>query len=260
MWRGVSTLREVLQSHRHHLKYLIFVPLLVAVSLASYKIGQSSSVARKVEEEAVLIRHRREVGDSGWTKNQSTRYPGGAVYTRWGRTECLSGSKAVYSGVAGGSYFESPGGGSNYLCLPLDPVWGTYNETSPKSSKIHGSEYQNPLLGFSLGNAGLRPLHDNNVPCVVCQSETKTSILMIPARNLCYNGWQAEYNGYLMSGCSTHQGRTEFICMDGSPEADPAGYRNENGALFYQVEGVCGALPCPPYVQSRELTCVVCGK
>jgi hypothetical protein len=26
------------------------------------------------------------------------------------------------------------------------------------------------------------------------------------------------------------------------------------------VEGVCGSLPCPPYVPRREITCVVCTK
>jgi len=43
---GVSNLRGNLQSNRNSLKYLIFVPLLAVVAIASYKIGQSASVAK----------------------------------------------------------------------------------------------------------------------------------------------------------------------------------------------------------------------
>ena len=81
---------------------------------------------------------------------------------------------------------------------------------------------------------------------------------MIPARNQCYPGWKMEYKGYLMTAHYGHAGRTEFVCMDNDPEADPAGYKNDNGVLFYQVEGRCGSLPCPPYENHWELTCVVC--
>lgn len=69
-----------------------------------------------------------------------------------------------------------------------------------------------------------------------------------------------EYKGYLVSGAKTHKARTQYICMDGEPEAEESGYRNEEGTLFYSVDGVCGSLPCPPYIAGRELTCVVCTK
>jgi len=272
MWRGVS---ETLRSYRQHFKYLLVFPFLVALAVASYKIGHSSSALTKETklEDTLLHRERRDVTvptenlnnmKQGESINRSTprlyeHNIGGAVYTRWGRTECATGSDAVYRGVAGGSWFDHTGGGSNYLCLPLEPIWGTYNEAVEKGSKLYGSEYQNPS-GFGLNNNHNRPLHDNNVPCVVCRSQTKTSVVMIPARNQCYNGWNTEYTGYLMSGNVSHKGRTEFVCMDGQPESDPSGYRDENGAVFYSVEGVCGSLPCPPYVPRREITCAVCTK
>ena len=161
--------------------------------------------------------------------------------------------------MSGGSSFDTTGGGSNYLCLPKEPLWGTYNEKIEKLSKVYGAEYQSPT-SLDLDNVNGRPLHDNNAPCAVCRSLTKASVIMIPARNKCYAGWIPEYDGYLMSGHRLYKGRTEFVCMDKSPEADPAGFRNEDGALFYQVEGVCGSLPCPPYSPRREFTCVVCGK
>src|SRR6218665_4075162 len=176
---------------------------------------------------------------------------GGAVYTRWGRNVCPSGSEAVYNGLAGGSFWDHTGGGSNYLCLPLQPIWKNYNEGAVKVSQLFGSEYQWPT-GFKLNNNHYLPLHDNNVPCVVCRSYTKSSVITVPARNQCYSGWSTEYTGYLMSENSWHKGRTEFVCMDEEPETHPYGYRNEDGALFYNVEGVCGSLPCPPYVARRE--------
>ena len=46
--------------------------------------------------------------------------------------------------------------------------------------------------------------------------------------------------------------------MDHDPEADAAGYKDDNGALFYRAEGRCGSLPCPAYQDGFELTCVVC--
>ena len=172
---------------------------------------------------------------------------------------CGPGSDALYRGVVVGSWYDVTGGGSNYLCLPLDPIWGAYNEGAEKVSKIYGSEYQWPS-GFGLNNNYNRPLHDNNVPCVVCRSQTKASVIMIPARNQCYSGMHTEYVGFLMAGANHHKGRTEFICMDGQPESDPSGFRDEDGALFYSVEGVCGSLPCPPYAPRREITCAVCTK
>lgn len=83
---------------------------------------------------------------------------------------------------------------------------------------------------------------------------------MIPAREECPAGWFPEYKGYLMSGHHGHKGKTSFVCVDQAPEVDPEGYRNDDGVLMYHVQAVCGSLPCPNYVQGRELTCVVCSK
>ena len=111
---------------------------------------------------------------------------------------------------------------------------------------------------FSSANA--EALHDHNVPCAVCRSTVLRTALMIPARTECYTDWTISYHGYLMVAHHAHNGRMEFVCVDHEPEADAAGYRNENGALFYHTEGACGSLPCPPYGNGKELTCVVCTK
>ena len=87
--------------------------------------------------------------------------------------------------------------------------------------------------------------------------------MMIPAKMNCPSGWAREYHGYLMSGHKNHDSSYEFVCVDRNPEARPGGSGvNQNGALFYPVESRCniGNLPCGPYIDGGELTCVVCTK
>jgi hypothetical protein len=241
------------------LKCLLLFPFLVSIAFGSNDVDNSLETQERNIEETDFNRMKREILETLRTERSQMATYGGAVYTRWGRTVCGPGSDVMYKGVAGGSWYHSYGGGSNYLCLPMQPIWGAYNEAVVKASKLHGSEYEAPS-GFRLNNNNNLPLHDNNVPCVVCRSQTKTSVIMIPARNQCYSGMHTEYVGYLMSGHPSHVGRTEFVCVDGEPESDPYGYRNEEGAQFWNVEGVCGSLPCPPYTQRREITCAVCTK
>ncbi|XP_035683356.1 uncharacterized protein LOC118420619 [Branchiostoma floridae] len=183
---------------------------------------------------------------------------GGSVYIRWGRTTCPTdaGTSLLYGGIAAGTYYTHRGGGSNYVCLPKDPEWGVFTDGNQGTAYMNGAEYQlhlgnNPYQGASL--------HDHDVPCAVCHVASRGSKLMIPARLSCPSGWTREYKGYLMTERHSHY-RSEFVCMDGEPETRPGGYRNTEGALFYPVEANCLSLPCPNYVQGRELTCVVCTK
>ena len=84
---------------------------------------------------------------------------------------------------------------------------------------------------------------------------------MVPARNACYPGWTMEYNGYLVgqSNMANHYG-FDNLCLDGNPEFLNHGATEDNEHVFYVLEAKCGSLPCPPYVDGRELTCVVCSK
>ena len=101
-------------------------------------------------------------------------------------------------------------------------------------------------------------MSNQDVPCAVCRS-SKSSILMIPGRNLCYGGWRLEYAGYLVGQYYKHSG-SEFICLDSEPETVAGGEGGSSGKLLFFAEAICGALKCPPYVNGRELTCVVCSK
>ena len=161
-----------------------------------------------------------------------------------------------FPGYAGGTHYTTQGGASDYLCLPQDPQWGNHNDAvDTYAGEVWGAEYQfqtdNPYT-----SAGLV---DQDVPCAVCRAKTRTTTLMIPGRQDCYSGWTKEYSGYLTTEHKTFR-RRQYACMDGAPEALTGGAKDENGALFYPVEARCGSLPCPPYSEGRELTCVVCSK
>ncbi|XP_028398310.1 short-chain collagen C4-like [Dendronephthya gigantea] len=185
---------------------------------------------------------------------------GGAVYTRWGRKTCPGTNKTtkLYSGVMAGSHYTHPGGGSNYLCLPLNPVFEKISGGS-QGGYIYGTEYE--IYSAQKQIFPNSNLHDHDAPCAVCHSESRASHVMIPARNVCPSGWTMEYKGYLMAEHHNNgKGRTQYICVDGKPEATIGSHVNKDGALLYFVESTCGSIPCPPYVQGYELTCVVCTK
>lgn len=179
----------------------------------------------------------------------SGQYSGGSIYTRWGRKSCPNNTNAelVYEGYAGGAHFEHTGSGTNYLCLPRSPIYGE-DFSSGDRGYLYGVEYQIPVI---------TGIFNNDAPCAVCRVP-ETTVLMIPGRNQCYPNWKLEYDGFLVSERHSHTGSKEFVCMDGQPEALNSGSADENGALFYLVNGRCGSLKCPPYDEDHEITCAVC--
>ena len=84
--------------------------------------------------------------------------------------------------------------------------------------------------------------------------------VMVPGRKDCYPGWTKEYWGYLMSGHDNRAGAYDHLCMDNEPEFMQHGGKSDDQHILYLVEAQCGSLPCPPYVQGRELACAVCSK
>ena len=181
---------------------------------------------------------------------------GGLVYVRWGHDSCPStGAQLVYSGRAGGSEHGHKGGGSNPQCLPLDPSYLRYQPGSQDHTFMYGAEYQgtNGLVQNTL-NA--------DVPCAVCYVPTRTALYMIPAKYTCPTGWATEYYGYLMSERSKHpsHNKSQFACIDQTMKTVIGSFQDLNGILFSPVEGRCGSLPCPPYEETKELTCAVCTK
>ena len=87
-----------------------------------------------------------------------------------------------------------------------------------------------------------------------------SNFLCFLGKNKCHESWTMEYSGYLMSSYHGSNAASEYVCVDENPEKRHGGHKDQNGKLFYKVEAACGSLPCPPYVNGRELTCVVCSK
>ena len=172
----------------------------------------------------------------------------GTVYTRWGRTTCPGNESAVYSGYTASS---DPGlfGGGSFVCLPQDPEWNRYdNETI--FFHMFGTEYYSDEL-FNHNH------RYNDVPCAVCIVNTRSTTIVIPGRRTCYPDWTAEYSGYLMSDHSS----AELLCIDEQPEDLPDGEASEQPVQLMFISMYCGTTTyCPPFVEDRQLTCVVCTK
>ena len=189
------------------------------------------------------------VGQKG-IKGDKEERTGGTVYTRWGHNQCPSTAELVYSGRVGGTSYEDSGGGSNPQCLPLNP---SYLTTIPGShndiATMYGAEYKTDYFKSAANH--------NDIPCAVCYVGQRSTVFMLPAKYRCPFGWTTEYYGYLMAERWTHY-RSQFTCVDSALRAAVGSGSNHNGMVFYPVEGRCGSLPCPPYDQSKELTCAVC--
>ena len=146
------------------------------------------------------------------------------------------------------------GGGSNPQCLPLDPNYLNYKPGKQTNSYIYGAEYQytNFIEANSVGF---------DVPYAVCYVPSRTTLYMLPAKLSCPESWITEYYGYLMAEqLHPNHRRSVFSCVDKSLMSVIGSKQIQIGFLFYTVEGRCGTLPCPPYEETKGLTCAVCTK
>ena len=177
------------------------------------------------------------------------------MYVRWGHDSCPStGAQLVYSGRAGGADHRSKGGGTNPQCLPLDPNYLKYQTGKQSYSLIYGSQY-------AFTDAIVPNSHNTDVPCAVCYVPTRTTLYMMPAKYTCPSGWTTEYYGYLMAERDhpVHY-RSQYTCIDNTLKPVTGTIHGHLGLYFHLVEGRCGSLPCPPYEETKELTCAVCTK
>ena len=80
--------------------------------------------------------------------------------------------------------------------------------------------------------------------------------------SLCVPTEDTQYTHYTQPNTvHGHKGRTMYVCLDKYPETVDGEQRDTNGALMYHVEVQCNrGLPCPPYDDRKELSCVVCTK
>ncbi|KAL8616029.1 hypothetical protein ACOMHN_014991 [Nucella lapillus] len=174
----------------------------------------------------------------------------GSTFIRWGREKCpvldINPTSLVYSGIVGGKHYTHKGSGTNALCLTKEPMYD--DKTKPSTNGfVYGSEYE-----------GTPDLQDQEIPCSVCRT-TYADTIMIPGTNACPKGWSLQYSGHLASGYYSHYA-SQFVCLDREPEGMTSSRTNSNGFLLYIVASKCGSLPCPPYINDKVLTCVVCSK
>ncbi|XP_048578090.1 short-chain collagen C4-like isoform X2 [Nematostella vectensis] len=196
-------------------------------------------------------------GGTGARGPPGPRGSSGVQYVRWGKTSCSGSALLVYKGRVGGEWYDHPGGAAEYVCLPETPQYINFTPGHQHSGYMYGAEYEvHDRSPFTRGKA----LHEHDVPCAVCYVPSRSTQLMIPAVARCPAGWSREYYGYLMTSLAGHKHSSQFVCVDHDAEYVPGTSPNHNGALLFPVEGRCGTLPCAPYVEGYELTCVVCTK
>jgi hypothetical protein len=186
-------------------------------------------------------------GGTGETCDQT------AVYTRWGRSSCPSQSRQLFSGFASSSNDGHTGSGFTRLCLAsLAGFAYEHYDTDQNGALIYGAEYETAGSGVS----SFHSLHNLPIPCSVCEARRGPAI-MIPGTTLCPNGWSLEYYGFLMSNYYSYE-KGEYVCVDFNSEGG-TGSSGTNSDRWYTVEMTdCGNVLCPPYVNNREITCVVC--
>ena len=177
---------------------------------------------------------------------------GSAVYARWGRTECPEGSRTVYTGRAAGSHYNTKGATNEFLCLPDNPRYGSTVTNS--SVYLYGVEWEEWPTSSHV---------DDNMPCVLCEAQNKTTTYVHPADYDCPSGWHREYSGYMMSSYAARNQKS-IICVDENAEVIPGTSSSTDPALIYYLSVYCSSseLDCSSskYVESRILSCAVCSK
>ncbi|KAK7503735.1 hypothetical protein BaRGS_00004858 [Batillaria attramentaria] len=164
---------------------------------------------------------------------------------QWGRTQCPAGQQAIYSGYAGGTRGDETGGGVTKLCLSAQPVLD--GMTASTHGNVYGAQYD------------INGHRHTDVPCVLCHTSL-VSTFMVPGTNKCPPGATAQYHGYLTSNAYNKASQSEYVCLDAQPEDRPGTSASVNSAWFIHDVAVCGSLPCPPYVNGKVITCVVCSQ
>lgn len=148
------------------------------------------------------------------------------------------------------------GGGTSILCLPEEPTWARYSDGADSyRGHIWGAEID--MDTPSEGRVFEQRVHGLDLPCAVCLA-SRAVTYMFPGRASCFPGWSIEYTGYLMTNSRNRPHNMEYICSDASPHGVPHGGANDLENVLYLVEARCGSLPCPPYVEGREVACTVC--
>ena len=168
------------------------------------------------------------------------------TYIRWGNTTCPYGANTIYQGTAVGGRYTDETSPSNLMCLPYDTMH------NPKYVGRHDIAYAVEYhVGGVLNHASCR-----NMPCSLCEATGRGDKIMIPSHHVCPDGWNKEYNGYIMAGHAGHHGGSMYHCIDEALEQVPGSGSCENVHRMYLV----GASRSYVSTTSYALSCAVCTK
>ena len=174
-------------------------------------------------------------------------------------------------GRVAASHYTDKGGGSNYLCLPDHPLYtNPANISEDQTAHLYPVKYGKLMKIFnrfgpellrkfppSVREKFTRTLDFKDVPCAVCQVDGATSVLMIPANNVCPRRWSRQYHGYLMSQKHDY-GKTEFICVDIEARGIPNTQNSNGNAFLHLTEFKCSGPSCKGFFRNQALPCTVC--
>ena len=169
------------------------------------------------------------------------------TYIRWGNTTCPYGANTIYKGVAAGDNYGHEVSPSNLMCLPPNPM--RYSSNVGGSSAAYAVEYR---VSGAINHANYR-----NMPCALCEATGRDDKIMIPSHYVCPDGWNKEYNGYIMAGLHNDKGGSMYYCIDENLEQVPGSGGAENIHLLYTVYVTGSYVPTD---SSYALSCVVCTK
>lgn len=165
----------------------------------------------------------------------------------------------IYKGFMAGGH-TNKGSGSNILCLPENPTWAKYDDSKNEArGYIYGTEFDTDHSRVGATKILGRQVDEDDFPCAVCLAPFFVTH-MFPGMAGCLPGWSEQYTGYLVADYHDHSSNKGYECLDGSPEAINPKKSDNDQAAVYLVEARCGLLPCPPYVDGREVACAVCSK
>ena len=149
----------------------------------------------------------------------------------------------------------------DFLCLPRDPQWLTYNTGStPVASWMRSVEYISKDYGIFSST-----INQKRAVCARCFTQSRPAIIMIPARTTCPSGWTREYYGYLMASYEGYAHPSNYICVYYSPSYYTHSDPGQGGGLTFvnadcDGEGTIDECGTGEYVNNRQLTCVVCSR
>ena len=160
-------------------------------------------------------------------------------------------------GYGGKALYKSTGSGVNYQCLHNNPDWnGDEKSGFQANGRIYGVEYWANEVPNIFSDSDIH----KGLPCCVCETYHYSQSLMIPGKQSCPESWIMQYKGILMSERFSHVSPSEYICVNREYEFIDGSAGNHDSGYVIPVEVICGALPCPPYNDGYELSCVVCTK